>query len=132
MKITYQRDVPLSAAQIIRVFDASGIKRPTHDPARISQMFANSNLVFSAWADETLVGICRCLTDFHYACYLSDLAVDRSFQSMGIGKELVHKVQQCIGEQVALILLSAPGAMDYYPKIGFETIHNGFIIKRKR
>jgi ribosomal protein S18 acetylase RimI-like enzyme len=94
-------------------------------------MFTNSNLVFSAWDGEKLVGVCRCLTDFNYACYLSDLAVDKRYQSSGIGKELVRKVRDIIGERVALILLSAPTAMDYYPKIGFEPINNGFIIKRR-
>ena len=29
-----------------------------------------------------------------------------------------------------LLLLSAPAAMDYYPKIGMETVSNGFMIKR--
>jgi len=33
---------------------------------------------------------------------------------------------------VALILLSAPEAMEYYPKVGFEKVENGFIIKRIR
>ena len=131
MKIVYKRDAPLATADIIRVFETSGIVRPTQDQTRISQMFTNSNLVFSAWDGERLVGVCRCLTDFNYACYLSDLAVDKRYQSSGIGKELVRKVRDIIGERVALILLSAPTAMDYYPKIGFEPIHNGFIIKRK-
>ena len=131
MKIVYKRDAPLATADIIRVFETSGIVRPMQDQTRISQMFTNSNLVFSAWDGEKLVGVCRCLTDFNYACYLSDLAVDKRYQSSGIGKELVRKVRDIIGERVALILLSAPTAMDYYPKIGFEPIHNGFIIKRK-
>lgn len=132
MKITYKRDAPLTTEEIIHVFKASGINRPTQDGMRISQMFANSNLVLSAWNDKTPVGVCRCLTDFNYACYLSDLAVDKEYQSAGIGKELVKRTRDIVGEKVALILLSAPAAMDYYPKIGFETIENGFIIKRKR
>ncbi len=131
MKIVYKRDAPLATADIIRVFETSGIVRPMQDQTRISQMFTNSNLVFSAWDGEKLVGVCRCLTDFNYACYLSDLAVDKRYQSSGIGKELVRKVRDIIGERVALILLSAPTAMDYYPKIGFEPINNGFIIKRR-
>lgn len=132
VEIIYKRDVLLDTKEIIRVFEASGINRPIQDKTRIAQMFANSNLVLSAWDDKTLVGVCRCLTDFNYACYLSDLAVDKQYQSMGVGKRLVKEIQDIIGERVALILLSAPIAMDYYPKIGFETIQNGFIIKRKR
>lgn len=131
-EIEYRKDFPLAAADIAAVFDASGIRRPTHDLARIVRMFANSNLIISAWHDGKLVGVCRALTDFSYCCYLSDLAVDKAFQKHGIGRELIAKVRSAIGEEVALILLSAPEAMAYYPKVGFERIENGFIIKRTR
>lgn len=72
------------------------------------------------------------MTDFSYCCYLSDLAVDKDYQKKGIGKTLIDKISEIIGEEVALILLSAPNAMGYYPKVGFEKIDNGFIIRRKR
>ncbi len=95
-------------------------------------MFANANLVCSAWHEGKLVGVCRALTDFSYCCYLSDLAVDKAFQKRGIGSQLIDQVRSAVGEEVALILLSAPEAMAYYPKVGFERIENGFIIKRNR
>ena len=73
----------------------------------------------------------RALTDFSYCCYLSDLAVNKSHQGQGIDQQLIEQVKHKIGDQVALILLSASSAMSYYPRIGFENIENGFIIKRK-
>jgi predicted N-acetyltransferase YhbS len=130
--IEYRKNFPLEPADIAAVFDASGIRRPTHDLERIARMFANANLVFSAWHDGQLVGVCRALTDFSYCCYLSDLAVDKAFQTQGIGSELIARVRAAIGEEVALILLSAPEVMAYYPKVGFERIENGYIIKRIR
>ncbi len=45
---------------------------------------------------------------------------------------MIEITKEAIGEEVALILLAAPNAMDYYPKIGFEKLENGFIIKRKQ
>ena len=118
-------------ADIIRVLEDSGIVRPTHDVARIEKMFAHANLVVTAWEGETLVGVCRALTDFSYCCYLSDLAVNKSHQGQGIGQQLIEQVKHKIGDKVALILLSAASAMSYYPGIGFDKIENGFIIKRK-
>jgi N-acetylglutamate synthase-like GNAT family acetyltransferase len=132
IQIEYLQNTSLAAADIVAVFDASGIRRPTTDLARIERMFANANLVFSAWHEGKLVGVCRALTDFSYCCYLSDLAVDKAYQKHGIGRELIARVQQLIGDEVALILLSAPEAMEYYPKVGFEKVENGFIIKRIR
>lgn len=130
--IDYRLHTPLSAADIARLFDASGIKRPTGDLSRIARMFANANLVVSAWSGEQLVGVCRALTDFNYCCYLSDLAVDRAFQHQGIGRELVTRVQAAVGDEVSIVLLSAPGAMDYYPRLGFEKLDNGFVLRRQR
>lgn len=130
--IEYRHYSPLEATDVAAVFDASGIRRPTNDLARIERMFANANLVLSAWYEGKLVGVCRALTDFSYCCYLSDLAVDKAYQNRGIGQQLIANVRSAIGEEVALILVSAPEAIAYYPKAGFEKIENGFIIKRIR
>ena len=116
--------------QIINVYTSAGINRPVADVDRIEQMYANSNLIISAWKENELVGIARALTDFCYACYLSDLAVKKEYQKTGIGKRLIELTRKEIGEKTALILLSAPAAMGYYPKVGFEKVENGFIIKR--
>jgi ribosomal protein S18 acetylase RimI-like enzyme len=94
-------------------------------------MYANSNLVVTAWDDERLVGISRALTDFSYCCYLSDLAVANNYQKAGIGKKLIALIKELIGDECMLLLLAAPLAIDYYPKIGMEKLDNAFIIKRK-
>ncbi len=130
--IEYRHNLPLDPSDVVRVFDASGLTRPTQDLPRIARMFAASNLVLSAWSEGKLVGVCRALTDYAYCCYLSDLAVDRGFQRQGIGKQLIQRVRAVIGEEVSLILLSAPGAMSYYPQAGFAKIENGFMLKRAR
>lgn len=130
-RIEYFEGEALDAAQIARVFDASGIRRPTQDLARIATMFANADLVLSARFEGQLVGVARALTDFSYCCYLSDLAVDRAFQRDGIGRELVRRVRERIGPQSMLLLLSAPEAMEYYPKLGFERVGHAFLIQRQ-
>lgn len=131
-QIKFRQNFPLSSADIAAVFDASGIRRPTNDLSRIERMFANADLIYSAWHEDRLVGVCRALTDFSYCCYLSDLAVDQAYQKHGIGRELIANVRSAIGEEVTLILVSAPEAAAYYPKIGFEKAEHAFIIKRTR
>ena len=131
MEIIYKDNVIPEVEQIIDVYNSSGINRPTMDKNRIEKMFSNSNLIITAWDKENLVGISRSLTDFCYCCYLSDLAVKKEYQTSGIGKKLIELTRNSIGKQTALILLSSPTAMDYYPKVGFLKIDNGFIIKRK-
>jgi N-acetylglutamate synthase-like GNAT family acetyltransferase len=86
----------------------------------------------TAWDKDKLVGIARSLTDFSYCCYLSDLAVRKDYQKGGIGKKLIALTKEYIGDHAMLLLLSAQTAMDYYPKVGFQKVENGFIIKRTK
>jgi predicted N-acetyltransferase YhbS len=132
MNIDYKTGVLPSTEEIIEVYKSAGLNRPVSDAERIAKMYEHSNLVISAWEGNQLVGVARSLTDFCYCCYLSDLAVAEEYKRMGIGKKLVDLTREELGDKVTLILLAASGAMEYYPKIGFETIHNGFIIKRKQ
>lgn len=132
MVITYRTNAALEAHQLSDLFRSSGIKRPLEDLNRIKKMIDNSNLVVTAWDGDKLVGIARALSDFSYCCYLSDLAVDKEYQKQGIGHELVNEVQKLAGEESNLVLISAPEAMEYYPKIGFDKCGNAFIIHRKK
>ena len=93
-------------------------------------MLDNGNILVTAWAGEKLVGVSRALSDFGFCCYLSDLAVDEGFQHKGIGKELVRLTHQVSGPETALILLAAPAAVNYYPKIGMEKFEHCFMIQR--
>lgn len=131
MELIYRTDITPHTEQIIDVYNSSGLNRPTADKERIAKMYANSNLVVTAWHVTELIGISRALTDFCYCCYLSDLAVRKDYQKSGIGKKLIEWTRNSIGQQTTLILLAAPAAREYYPKVGFQKIENGFIINRK-
>lgn len=129
MEIQYKAGIIPSTEEIIAVYESSTIKRPTNDSERITAMYKNSNLVVTAWDGEELVGISRSITDFHYCCYLSDLAVKMKYQHQGIGKKLIAITKEKLGPQVMLLLLAA---VDYYPKIGMEKFDHAFMIHREK
>ncbi|WP_332632404.1 GNAT family N-acetyltransferase [Halalkalibacter flavus] len=130
--VTYSIKKAVNSEDLARVFKTSGIKRPSDDLPRLQRMIDNADIMVTAWDAARLIGVARAITDFSYCCYLSDLAVDKAYQGTGIGKELVRLLQEQISEEVMLLLLSAPSAMEYYPRIGFDAIGNGFKIARKR
>ncbi|MCK0471035.1 GNAT family N-acetyltransferase [Halalkalibacter sp. APA_J-10(15)] len=132
INITYQNERHISAGELSSVFKNSGIKRPTDDLIRLQKMIDNADILITARHQNRLIGIARAITDYSYCCYLSDLAVDKDYQHHGIGTELIRYVQAELSKEVALILLSSPTAMDYYPKIGFKPIDNGFKIARRQ
>ena len=90
-----------------------------HEKNDMAAMLANANLVVTAWDGDLLVGISRALSDFCYITYLSDLAVRVSHQRRGLGKELIRRTQTAGGPKTTLLLLAAPAAEKYYPRIGF-------------
>jgi predicted N-acetyltransferase YhbS len=120
----------ITVEQLIDVYRRSGIRRPVDDVQRMQKLLENANLVVSAWDGKNLIGVARCFADYGWVCYLSDLAVDRSYQKSGIGRAIVKAVRDYIGAKCQLVLLSAPETMEYYPKIGFERANHAFIIRR--
>jgi len=132
MAIEYRINAPLKAEEVADVFRSSGIKRPVGDLARIQVMIDQADLNLSAWDGDTLVGIARAITDFSYCCYLSDLAVRKEYQKQGIGKALLRLLREHLGEQVSIVLLAAPSAVEYYPRVGFEKSERAFVIPRVR
>jgi ribosomal protein S18 acetylase RimI-like enzyme len=119
--IAYRMGNDIDIDTFIGVYRAStlGERRPVDDRARMTEMLRQANLVVSAWDGERLVGLARSLSDFAYATYLSDLAVDIAYQKQGIGRELIRRTQAA-GGRATVVLLAAPRAVEYYPHIGFS------------
>ncbi|OGA43204.1 MAG: GNAT family N-acetyltransferase [Betaproteobacteria bacterium RIFCSPLOWO2_12_FULL_63_13] len=124
MDIAYRDDAKISVDAAIDLYRRStlGERRPIDRPDIFECMISNASLIVTAWHGERLVGISRSLTDFAYVAYLADLAVDSDYQRRGIGKQLIEETKQRLGSECMIVLLAAPMANGYYPKIGFE--HN--------
>jgi predicted N-acetyltransferase YhbS len=133
-QVIYQTDRKISVEQFIDLLVRSTLaeRRPVSDKAKIERMLTYGNILITAWHNDLLVGVSRALSDFSFCCYLSDLAVDEAYQHKGIGKELIRLTHEIAGENdTTLILLAAPKAAEYYPKIGMDRNTDCFIIKRK-
>ena len=117
--ITYQLENDLSVEDFRLVLSNStlGERRPIDDTERLITMLKNANLIVTARVEGKIIGVSRAMTDFAFCTYLSDLAVDENYQKKGIGKELIRQTKLA-APQAKLILLSAPKAVAYYPRIG--------------
>jgi predicted N-acetyltransferase YhbS len=110
----------LDIEEVLDVYRESGLgeRRPVGDRERFTAMVRNANLVVVCRVDDRVVGIARAVSDFSYVTYLSDIAVRRSHQRMGIGQALIDATWQ-EAPTAKIVLLSAPAATEYYPHIGF-------------
>ena len=108
MSIRYAVNEPITRDQFIQLLNAStlGERRPVDDLECMQGMVENTNLIVTAWDQKTLVGVARSMTDFHYACYLSDLAVHQEYQKQGIGKQLQFLTEEQLQDTCKLTRIS--------------------------
>lgn len=131
MPISYSIDAQLDVAQVIDLFNRTtlGERRPVDKPDVFQSMLDNASILATAWDGEKLVGIARALSDFVYVTYLADLAVDEAYQQQGIGKQLIELTQAQTSPDCMMVLLAAPKANDYYPKLGFSHNPRAWMLK---
>jgi predicted N-acetyltransferase YhbS len=128
--ITYRTGNDIDLDEMIRLYVDStlGERRPVDERDRMARMLEEANLVITAWDDDLMVGISRSITDWVYCTYLSDLAVRADYQGQGIGKELVRLTREAT-PAASVILLAAPLAVDYYPKIGMTRHDSAWVLR---
>jgi ribosomal protein S18 acetylase RimI-like enzyme len=134
MPIEYCVEPDLSAQAFRDILVASTLaeRRPVNEPERLQRMLRQADIIVTARDGARLVGVSRAITDFAYCCYLSDLAVDVAYQHRGIGKRLIEETHARAGENATLLLVAAPAAETYYPKIGMDRVASCWAIPRKR
>lgn len=127
--ITYSIEAGLSSEEFrdVLVRSTLGERRPIDNPERISKMLRHANLVITARDNGRLIGVSRSLTDFAFCTYLSDLAVDVAYQKAGIGRELIRRTKMETPD-AKLILLAAPAARGYYPRVGMKQFEYCFLL----
>ncbi|TPK84374.1 GNAT family N-acetyltransferase [Mesorhizobium sp. B2-4-13] len=150
--VLYAREPALGIPEFRRVLVESslGEVRPVDDEARLKAMLEGANLIVTARLDmarldmagldmahldmggRPLIGVARCLTDFSWVCYISDLAVSAKAQGLGIGKGLMDEVARQLGPSVAISLISMPDAVGFYERIGMKRVPDAFWISRQR
>ena len=129
MTIRYIPQPKISVQDFVEILEKStlGLRRPLQDLAAMQTMFDHGNVYVGAYDDDKLVGLARVMTDFVYTSYLSDLAVDMDYQHQGIGRQLIIEVKKFI-PRAKVILLAAPAAEGYYPKIGMRKHSHCYVL----
>ena len=130
-EIVYRVGNDLDLDAVIELYRAStlGQRRPINDLARMRTMLARAGIVVTAWDGRLMVGLSRAVSDFAYFTYLADLAVRESHQRSGIGRELIRRTREAGGPKTNLLLLSAPAAEEYYPRLGFVRHESAWLLR---
>lgn len=135
-QVFYTREPALTVAEFRRVLVESGLAaaRPIDDEPRLAAMLAAADLILTArqgQPDGPVIGIARCVTDFAWCCYVSELAVSASAQGVGVGKGLLDEARRQLGPGVSVILVSMPGAIGFYEHAGMARVPDAFWYRRE-
>ena len=136
-RVVYALEPGLDVEEFRSVLVDSGLGtiRPVGDEPRLRAMLSAANIIVTARAEEDgkpLLGVARGITDFSWVCYLSEVAVTKSAQGLGIGKGLLEETRRQLGPQVAVALISVPESIGFYERAGMTRMTDAFWYKRDK
>ena len=119
--ISIQKEPLIAIQEYTEILISSGLaaRRPMDDRILLQNMIIGSNLLVTAREDGRLIGLLRGLSDFCYRCFVADLAVAKTYQGRGIGREILAFTRS-LAPEARLILFSAEDAIGFYQKLGFQ------------
>jgi ribosomal protein S18 acetylase RimI-like enzyme len=98
------------------------------DPADLKIAFSNSMFMCFVYDSGELIAAGRALADGKDCAYICDVAVLPSYQSRGLGKEVVSRLVDFSKEHKKIILYAAPGKEPFYKKLGFKRMATAMAI----
>ena len=116
------RPIPLEA--LLELYASVGWTAYTREPETLERAFTGATYVVGAWEDETLVGVCRVLSDDASILYVQDILVDPDHQRRGIGRALLERVLDRYSHcrQKVLMTDDRPEQKAFYEALGFTRL----------
>jgi GNAT superfamily N-acetyltransferase len=91
-----------------------------HFPDKLVVAMKNYETVFSAWANNVLVGLICAMDDGIMNVYVHYLLVDPTFQGKGIGHRLVDMVKEKYKDYMRIVVVAYDNELHFYENCGFK------------
>jgi len=121
-KITYTHEISIENYNDLR----ASVDFITIRPKRAEIALKNSLYTLIAMDGDLPIGMARVVGDGGYVYFICDVIVRPSYQSCGLGKQIIENVLQWLesqvdeGETIMVNLMSAMEKEPFYEKLGFH------------
>ena len=126
MDIKYTDSRNFTAVQLQGLFQSVGWISGNY-PERLKIALTNCETVFTAWDNDTLVGLINAIDDGELTAYVHYLCIQPEYQNKGIGKELLERVKEKYKDYLHLFLIAENEPLiKYYEKNGFTKVNGAY------
>lgn len=118
-EVEYRDNAELPRDGVVNLYSQCGWSS-AEKPDALLLALANSETVVSAWHQDWLIGLGNAISDRALVVYYSHLLVLPSYQNMGVGREIMKRLQSRYIDFHQQILLAIDSAAPFYEKLGFK------------
>ena len=115
------RQLPMD--QLIELYSVNAWSS-AEKPAKLAAALAHSDALVTARDDEKMVGVGNANSEGHLVVYYPHLIVHTSYQTLGIGSEIMKLLQGKHQDFHQQMLTADQKAIHYYEKAGFSIAKN--------
>lgn len=124
--INFTKEPPKDFAQLLSLYESLGWNSLKLSVDDLKQMCNQSWYAIYAFDDQKLVGMGRIISDGVITGIICGLCVLPSYQSKGIGKEMLNRmIRHCEQNRVIPQLMCAESLESYYESFGFKKFSIG-------
>lgn len=119
--VRIEKNQALEVDAVLKLYRAVGWTQYAADPELLMRSIRGSQGVFSAYVDDALVGVLRCVTDSVSVVYIQDLLVDPAHHRKGVGRALMNALEKAFADVRLKLLLTdeTPQQLAFYEALGY-------------
>lgn len=131
-KYIYYKDKNIEPIEIIDLYTSVGWgKKVDYEENSIKLMIINTSaIIYSRDEHGLLIGLARVFSDFVITTYIAEIAVRPDYQSQGVGRLLMEKVNAEF-KNTSIFFDSLPNAERFSEKCGFRKQKNMSVFSKR-
>ena len=122
--IKFTKETSISMDDVLHLYQAVGWTNYTNQPQMLEQALSHSLATYLARDGEEIVGLVRLVGDGFSSVFVQDLIVLPSYQSQGIGSNLMKEALADYKDayQIQLATEQTEKNLGFYRSLGFKTL----------